>query len=72
MVILGGMGTLHGPVIGAFVLVLLQDFLASETKHWLLPMGLFIILAVLALPGGLGRLSLPLAQLRRRFEARRA
>jgi branched-chain amino acid transport system permease protein len=71
MVILGGMGTLHGPVLGAFVLVLLQDFLAGETKHWLLPMGLFIILAVLALPGGLGRLSLPLAQLRRRFEARR-
>jgi len=71
MVILGGMGTLHGPVLGAFVLVLLQDFLAGETKHWLLPMGLFIIIAVLALPGGLGRLSLPLAQLRRRFEARR-
>jgi branched-chain amino acid transport system permease protein len=72
MVILGGMGTLHGPVLGAFVLVLLQDFLAGETKHWLLPMGLFIIAAVLLLPGGLGRLSLPFTHLRRRLEARRA
>jgi branched-chain amino acid transport system permease protein len=72
MVILGGMGTLHGPILGAFVLVLLQDVLAGATRHWLLPMGLFIIVAVLALPGGLGRIALPLAQLRRRIETRRA
>jgi branched-chain amino acid transport system permease protein len=56
MVILGGMGTLYGPILGAFALVLLQDFLADQTKHWLLPLGLFIILAVLALPNGLGGL----------------
>jgi len=56
MVILGGMGTLFGPILGAFVLVLLQDFLGDLTKHWLLPMGLFIILAVLLLPQGLGGL----------------
>jgi branched-chain amino acid transport system permease protein len=54
MVILGGMGTLSGPILGAFVLVLLQDVLADMTKHWLLPMGLFIIGAVLLLPGGFG------------------
>ena len=54
MVILGGMGTLYGPLLGAFALVLLQDYLADLTKHWLLPMGLFIILAVLILPGGIG------------------
>ncbi len=56
MVILGGMGTLYGPVLGAFALVLLQEVLADQTRHWLLPMGLFIILAVLALPNGLGGL----------------
>jgi branched-chain amino acid transport system permease protein len=65
MVILGGMGTLHGAIFGAFALVLLQDFLADQTKHWLLPMGLFIILAVLVLPGGIGGLMA-------RLEARRA
>ena len=72
MVILGGMGTLYGPILGAFALVLLQDFLAEETKHWLLPMGLFIILAVLALPDGLGGITRQLGALRRRLEARRA
>jgi branched-chain amino acid transport system permease protein len=53
IVILGGMGTLHGPILGAFVLVLIQDYLSDATKHWLLPMGIFIILAVLALPHGI-------------------
>ena len=54
MVILGGSGTIYGPVIGAFALVLLQDRLTDMTKHWLLPMGVFIILAVLLLPRGIG------------------
>jgi len=53
MVILGGMGTLYGPILGAFALALLQEFFADHTKHWLLPMGLFIILAVLVLPRGI-------------------
>lgn len=65
MVILGGMGTLYGPILGAFALVLLQDTLTDMSKHWLLPMGLFIIVAVLILPRGLGGLL-------RRWEARRA
>lgn len=56
MVILGGMGSLHGPILGAFVLVLLEDYLSGATRHWLLPMGLFIIFAVLLLPRGIGGL----------------
>jgi len=56
MVILGGMGTLYGSVLGAFALVLLQDGLTDVTRHWLLPFGLFIILAVLLLPRGIGGL----------------
>jgi branched-chain amino acid transport system permease protein len=64
MVILGGIGTLFGPILGAFALTLLQDFLSDEAifhgfhKHWLLPMGIFIILAVLLLPRGLGGFAL--------------
>jgi branched-chain amino acid transport system permease protein len=69
MVILGGMGTLHGPVFGAFALVLLENFLGEATTHWLLPMGLFIILAVLLLPGGLAA---PFALVKTRWERRRA
>jgi branched-chain amino acid transport system permease protein len=56
MVILGGMGSLHGPILGAFALVLLEDYLSAATRHWLLPMGLFIIFAVLLLPRGLAGL----------------
>ena len=58
MVILGGMGTLYGPILGAFAIVLLEDTLSGTTRHWLLPMGLFIILAVLALPKGFAGLAL--------------
>jgi branched-chain amino acid transport system permease protein len=56
VVILGGMGTLYGPMLGAFAWVLLQDTLIDTTRHWLLPMGIFIMLAVLLLPQGLGGL----------------
>jgi branched-chain amino acid transport system permease protein len=64
MVILGGIGTLFGPILGAFGLTLLQDFLSDEAifhgfhKHWLLPMGILIVLAVLLLPRGIGGLAL--------------
>lgn len=53
VVILGGMGTLVGPVVGAFALVLLEDFVADLTDHWKLVIGLFVIGVVLFLPDGL-------------------
>ncbi|WP_448188204.1 branched-chain amino acid ABC transporter permease [Azospirillum sp. sgz301742] len=53
VVILGGMGTLVGPVIGAFALVLLEDWVADLTDHWKLVIGLFVIGVVLFLPNGL-------------------
>ena len=53
MVILGGMGNLVGAMIGAFALVLAQDFFSSLTKHWPLLMGAFVIAVVALLPGGL-------------------
>jgi branched-chain amino acid transport system permease protein len=56
MVILGGMGSLFGAALGAFVLVLVQDVLAGLTTHWLLPMGIFIITAVFLLPEGIAGL----------------
>ena len=62
MVILGGMGRLHGAVIGAAVYVLLQELLSAPAlfgayaKHWQLTMGGMIILIVLFLPHGIGGL----------------
>jgi branched-chain amino acid transport system permease protein len=62
MVILGGMGTLYGPIIGAFAMVLFQEVFANQAwfgevaKHWQLAMGLFVILVALYLPRGLAGL----------------
>ncbi|MEI8325335.1 MAG: branched-chain amino acid ABC transporter permease, partial [Betaproteobacteria bacterium] len=59
MVILGGMGTLHGAALGAFVFILAQELLSNQAwfgpaaKHWQLAMGLFIIAVALLLPRGL-------------------
>ena len=53
MVILGGIGSLAGAVLGAFSFVLLAEWFQSMSKHWQLLMGGFIILAVAFLPRGL-------------------
>lgn len=52
IVILGGMGTLYGPILGAFIVVLLQHFLPELTDHWQLLFGAIIIAVVLFLPHG--------------------
>lgn len=53
MVILGGVGSLAGAVLGAFSFVLLAEWFSMLTKHWQLLMGGFIIVAVALLPRGL-------------------
>ena len=58
MVILGGMGTLIGPVLGAIAFLLLEERLASYTEHWQIIFGPFLIVVVLfAKRGLLGLLS---------------
>ncbi len=47
MVLLGGMGTLIGPVIGAATLLLMEEFLAMFTEHWMVILGPFLLLVVL-------------------------
>jgi branched-chain amino acid transport system permease protein len=53
MLILGGMGTLVGPVIGAAAMMILELVFQGITEHWLLLMGGFIVLVALLLPRGL-------------------
>lgn len=53
MVILGGVGTLTGPVLGAATLVLLETLLAAQTEYWQLPVGLVLLAVVLFTRGGL-------------------
>lgn len=56
MVILGGLGSLHGAILGAFAIILLEEWLAGLTEHWKLIFGPLLILAVLYLRGGLAGL----------------
>jgi len=53
MVLLGGMGTLFGPVLGAMVFLLLEEVLAAWTEHWMVFLGPFLIVVVLFAKKGL-------------------
>jgi branched-chain amino acid transport system permease protein len=53
MLILGGLGSLYGAVIGACAFVALQEVFSSITTHWQLLLGTAIILLVIFLPGGI-------------------
>lgn len=53
MVVLGGIGTLTGPVLGALAFILSEEALARLTTHWRLPFGAVLVLVVLFTRGGL-------------------
>lgn len=59
MVILGGVGSLRGAIVGAIAFVALQELFQSQAifgalaKHWQLPLGVTIILLVALMPKGL-------------------
>ena len=53
MVILGGMGSLFGPVVGAIVYLLLEEFLSQVTEYWAMIMGPLLLLIVLFGRGGI-------------------
>jgi branched-chain amino acid transport system permease protein len=53
MLILGGLGSLYGAVIGAFAFVALEELFSYVTTHWQLLLGATIIALVIFLPGGL-------------------
>lgn len=53
MVVLGGMGTLIGPVLGAIGLLLAEEALSARTAHWQAFIGAGLIVAVLFARRGL-------------------
>ncbi|NYT66174.1 branched-chain amino acid ABC transporter permease [Alcaligenaceae bacterium] len=53
MVLLGGLGTVFGPVIGATALLLVEEILKSHIEHWPLVLGPAIVLMVVFLRKGL-------------------
>jgi ABC-type branched-subunit amino acid transport system permease subunit len=53
MVLLGGIETLSGPLIGASVFTVLQDNVMRQTEYWHALLGGIILVLVLAFPAGL-------------------
>jgi branched-chain amino acid transport system permease protein len=63
MAVMGGMRSFWGPLLGAAVFVVVQDYLSSVTVNWMSFLGMLFIVIVLFFPRGL------LGVLRRRSEA---
>jgi branched-chain amino acid transport system permease protein len=53
MVLLGGIQTLTGPIVGAAVFTVLQDNVMRQTAFWRGLLGAVILLLVLVFPGGI-------------------
>jgi branched-chain amino acid transport system permease protein len=56
MVIIGGVGYLYGGVVGAVVLLLLEESLVGVTEHWHIVLGLLLLAIVLFAPKGVAAL----------------
>ena len=52
MAVLGGMRSFWGPLIGAAIFVVLQDYISSQTDNWMSFIGLFFVLVVMFFPRG--------------------
>ena len=68
MVLLGGLQTLAGPVVGAFTFTWLHDTVARNTDYWRAMLGAIILILVLLFPQGIAG---GLAQLARRWRGGR-
>jgi branched-chain amino acid transport system permease protein len=52
MAVLGGMRSFWGPLLGAAIFVVLQDYISTQTDNWMSFIGLFFVLVVLFFPRG--------------------
>jgi len=52
MIVLGGMRSFFGPLLGVIIFVVAQDYLSSVTGNWMTFIGLIFVLIVLLCPKG--------------------
>ena len=65
MILLGGIGTLHGAILGAAAFLLAEEWLSGLTEQWKMIFGPLLILVVLFARGGLAELGTWLTRSRR-------
>ncbi len=53
MVIMGGLSSLVGPVVGAAAFLLIESYLSGWTEHWQMVFGPFVLLVAVFAPRGL-------------------
>ena len=53
MTVLGGTGTLIGPVLGGAIITILGDELSSLTENWMIFIGAFFVLTIIFAPNGI-------------------
>jgi branched-chain amino acid transport system permease protein len=75
IVVIGGIGTIEGPIVGAVVLYLMQNYLAHLGPWYLMMLGALAILVMLVAPGGLWgfvaqRFDIQIFPVRRRLKIR--
>lgn len=56
MVLLGGMGTLGGPVAGAIIFLMLEYVLSMVTEYWQMVLGIILVVMAIFKRGGLAAL----------------
>ena len=53
MAIIGGVGTLFGGVVGAAVIIGLENIVSSYTERWSMVLGLLFVLTMIFAPEGI-------------------
>ena len=53
MVILGGAGTLTGPIVGAAIIVLVRNLISAYVEHWPMLLGVLFLLVIMFVPEGI-------------------
>lgn len=64
--IIGGQGTLLGPLAGGAIVYLIQDIFSNQYSWWLIPVGILFILMIIFMPEGIaGRVKYFITRLKR-------
>jgi branched-chain amino acid transport system permease protein len=71
MAFIGGVGNLHGSIIGAFAITIIEDYTQDFGQYNILVYGILLVLIILFLPKGLVDLPKQLAELWKRFNSLR-